>query len=99
VSTAVVSLAIEVVLVRLLEGRIERIQRLLPLSVKPGIQGYAHRIIQELDKLVNYDNTPKSAIPILKQVRDYLKTHLAHVQYPQFKALNLPIGSGLVVRD
>lgn len=59
-------------------------------------QGYAHRIIQELDKLICYDNTPKSAIPVLKQVRDYLQTHLAHVQYPKFKALNLPIGSGLI---
>lgn len=53
-------------------------------------QGYAHRIIRELDRLIHYDNTPKSAIPVLEQVRDYLQTHLAHVQYPKFKALNLP---------
>ncbi|MFM7427304.1 MAG: ISKra4 family transposase [Elainella sp.] len=59
-------------------------------------QGYAHRIIQELDKLIHYDNTPRSAIPVLRQVQDYLQTHLAHVQYRKFKALNLPLDSGLI---
>lgn len=59
-------------------------------------QGYAHRIIRELDRLIHYDNTSRSAIPVLEKVRDYLQTHLAHVQYPKFRALNLPIGSGLI---
>lgn len=58
--------------------------------------GYAHRIIQELDNLIRYDNTPMSAIPVLKQVKGYLQTHLAHVQYSKFKGLNLPLGSGLI---
>jgi hypothetical protein len=32
----------------------------------------------------------------LQQVRSYLKTHLKHLQYREFKRLGLPIGSGMV---
>lgn len=58
--------------------------------------GYVHRIVQELGRLLKYPSTPASAKPTLKRVRQYLSTHLAHLQYRQFKKQGLPIGSGMV---
>lgn len=59
-------------------------------------QGYVHRILKEFGRLLKYASTPESAKPTLKRVRQYLSTHLAHVQYRAFKKLGFPIGSGMV---
>jgi hypothetical protein len=58
--------------------------------------GWGKRIIKELDWLSRAKSTSETARPILRQVRDYLNTHLEHIQYRQFKQLGLPIGSGMV---
>jgi hypothetical protein len=58
--------------------------------------GYVHRIIREFSALLRYHSTPESAKPTLKRVRDYLRTHLQHLQYRAFKKQGLPIGSGMV---
>lgn len=58
--------------------------------------GFGKRIIKELDWLSKSKNTTESTKPILRQVRDYLRTHLEHIQYKAFKKLGLPIGSGMV---
>lgn len=58
--------------------------------------GFGKRIIKELDWLSKSKNTDELTKPILRQVRDYLKTHIDHIQYRQFKQQNLPIGSGMV---
>lgn len=58
--------------------------------------GFGKRIIKELNWLVKSKNTSEATKPILCQVRDYLNTHLEHIQYHQFKKLALPIGSGMV---
>ncbi|MDV2992501.1 MAG: ISKra4 family transposase ISLesp2 [Chroococcidiopsis sp. SAG 2025] len=55
-----------------------------------------HRILKELSYLLQYRSTPESAKPVLFQVRDYLQTHFAHLQYRSFKQMGLPIGSGMV---
>jgi hypothetical protein len=59
-------------------------------------QGYGHRIVQELGRLLKYPSTPASAKPVLKRVQQYLSKHLAHLQYRQFKQQGFPIGSGMV---
>ena len=58
--------------------------------------GFGKRIIKELDWLSKSKNTTEATKPILRQVRDYLKTHINYVQYRQFKKQGLPIGSGMV---
>jgi hypothetical protein len=58
--------------------------------------GFGKRIIKELDWLSKSKNTAEVTKPILRQVRDYLKTHINHIQYRQFKKQGLPIGSGMV---
>jgi hypothetical protein len=58
--------------------------------------GYVHHILKEFERLLRYPSTPASAKLTLRQVRNYLKTHLEHLQYRKFKKLGLPIGSGMV---
>lgn len=58
--------------------------------------GFGKGIIKELDWLSKSKNTSEATKPILRQVRDYLKTHLEHIQYRTFKQQGLPIGSGMV---
>ena len=59
-------------------------------------RGSGKRIIKELNWLAKFRNTSQATKPILAQVRDYLSTHLKHIQYSHFKKLGLPIGSGMV---
>ncbi len=58
--------------------------------------GYAHRIVKELGRLLQYGSTPHAAKPTLKRVQKYLSSHLQHLQYRQFKKSGFPIGSGMV---
>lgn len=58
--------------------------------------GFGKHIIKELDWLSKSKNTSEETKPILRQVRDYLETHLDHIQYRTFKKLGLPLGSGMV---
>ncbi len=59
-------------------------------------QGFAHRIIDELNWLSKRASTDAQTKPILRQVRDYLTTHREHMRYRQFKKQGFPLGSGVV---
>jgi hypothetical protein len=56
--------------------------------------GFGNQIIKELDWLSKSKNTSEATKLILRQVRDYLETHLE--QYRIFKKLGFPLGSGMV---
>lgn len=58
--------------------------------------GFVKPLIRELHQLSHYPSTREATRPILRQVRDYFKSHLDHTQYRSFKKLGLPIGSGMV---
>lgn len=58
--------------------------------------GFVKPLIRELHQLSRYASTSEDTRATLRQVRDYFKTHLEHIQYRKFKKLNLPIGSGMV---
>ncbi len=58
--------------------------------------GSGKRIIKELDWLSKAKNTVEVTKSILRRVRDYLTTHLEHIQYCQFKQMGLPLGSGMI---
>lgn len=58
--------------------------------------GFGKGIIKELNWLSKSRNTTEATKLILRQVRDYLKLHLDHIQYRAFKQMGLPIGSGMV---
>lgn len=58
--------------------------------------GFSKPLIRELHRLSQYRSTSETTRPVLRQVRNYLRTHLEHIQYRTFKKLGLPIGSGMV---
>ena len=58
--------------------------------------GHEQQVLAELAALVETEQFPESARETLTNVYNYLKTHEDHIQYDQFKAAGLPIGSGLV---
>ena len=58
--------------------------------------GHEPQVLAELAALVATEPFPESARETLTNVYHYLKTHEDHIQYDQFKAAGLPIGSGLV---
>jgi hypothetical protein len=58
--------------------------------------GHEQQVVAELAALVETEQFPESARETLATVYNYLKTHEEHIQYEQFKAASLPIGSGLV---
>jgi len=58
--------------------------------------GHEQQVVAELAALVETQSLPESSRKTLAHVYNYLKTHEDHIQYDQFKAAGLPIGSGLV---
>jgi hypothetical protein len=53
-------------------------------------------VLTEWAALAGATPLPPSARQTLTNVYSYLKTHEAHIRYDHFKAVGLPIGSGLV---
>ena len=58
--------------------------------------GFGKRIIKELDWLSKSRHTSAETKPILSRVRDYLRKHLDHIRYRDFKKQGFPLGSGMV---
>jgi hypothetical protein len=58
--------------------------------------GHEAQVLAELAALVEVRSLPESARETLAKVYNYLKIHEEHIQYEHFKAVGLPIGSGLV---
>jgi len=58
--------------------------------------GHEQQVVAELAALVETEQFPDAARDTVANVYHYLKTHEAHIQYDQFKAAGLLIGSGLV---
>lgn len=58
--------------------------------------GQEQEVLAELATLTRGNALPDTAQQALARVYNYLKSHAEHIQYAQFKAAGLPIGSGLV---
>jgi len=58
--------------------------------------GHEQQVLATLAALVEDPQLPESAQKTVTNVYPYLKTHEAPIQYDQFKAAGLPMGSGLV---
>jgi len=58
--------------------------------------GQAEAVLRELETTLALNELPATARQALQQVYEYLKKHGAHLDYEKFKALGLPLGSGLV---
>ena len=59
-------------------------------------RGKANEVLADLQAALALDGLPDSARHTLQNLYNYLDTHRDHIDYARFKALGLPIGSGLV---
>jgi hypothetical protein len=59
-------------------------------------RGKANEVLTDLQAALALEGLPDSARKTLQNLYHYLDTHRDHIDYAQFKALGLPIGSGLV---
>lgn len=58
--------------------------------------GHSEQVIAQLAHSIEFRQFSASVLNTLSNVHDYLYTHRAHINYKQFKALGLPLGSGMV---
>ncbi len=58
--------------------------------------GQSEQVISQLALAVEFRQFPTSVLNTLSNVRDYLQVHRDHINYEQFKAMGLPLGSGMV---
>jgi CubicO group peptidase (beta-lactamase class C family) len=79
-----------------LEGRTRACQQGFAAVRHRLRHGHESQVVAELAALVETQQLPGSARETLTNGYHYLKTHEAHIQYDQFKAAGLPIGSGFV---
>jgi hypothetical protein len=79
-----------------LDGRTRAGPQWLARLRHPLRHGHEPQVLAELAALVEAEPFPESARETLTNGYNYLKTHEAHIQYDEFKAAGLPIGSGLV---
>ena len=58
--------------------------------------GQAEEVLADIAAALDLDGLPTSAYETLTKLYAYLDKHRAHIDYQKFKALGLPLGSGLV---
>jgi hypothetical protein len=58
--------------------------------------GSPHEVLDDIHQALTIKDLPESAQRVLANLYDYLQTHREHIDYARFKALGIPIGSGLV---
>lgn len=78
-----------------LDGRTKKAKHWFVLARHQLRHGNTQLVLDDLQLAVNQGlgEEQKSTV---KNVKNYLTTHLSHIQYEQFKQQNIPIGSGFV---
>jgi len=79
-----------------LDGRTTRSRHWFAQARRKLRRGKANEVLTDLQAALALDGLPESARKSLQNLYDYLDTHRDHIDYARFKALGLPIGSGLV---
>ena len=79
-----------------LDGRTKRSRQWFAQARRKLRRGKANEVLADLQSALALDGLPDSARKTLQNLYDYLDTHRDHIDYARFKALGLPIGSGLV---
>jgi hypothetical protein len=79
-----------------LDGRTKRSRRWFTQARRKLRRGQANEVLADLQAALALNDLPDSARKTLQNLYDYLDTHRDHIDYARFKALGLPIGSGLV---
>jgi len=79
-----------------LDGRTQRYRRWFAQARRKLRQGKTNEVLADLQAALDLEGLPDSARKRVQNLYDYLDTHRDHIDYARFKALGLPIGSGLV---
>ena len=79
-----------------LDGRTTKAHQWFRLVRHQLRHGEAESVIAQLALAINFRSFPTNVHNTLRHVHDYLETHRDHIKYDHFKALGLPLGSGMV---
>jgi hypothetical protein len=79
-----------------LDGRTQRARSWFATARHQLRHGEAEAVLSDIAAALERDGLPDSARKTRQNLYTYLDTHRAHIQCDQFKALGLPIGSGMV---
>ena len=79
-----------------LDGRTTKARKWFELVRHQLRHGQAESVIAQLALAIEFRSFPTDVQNTLSNVHDYLQTHRDHINYDQFKALGLPLGSGMV---
>jgi len=79
-----------------LDGRTQRSRRWFAQARRKLRQGKTNEVLADLQAALDLEGLPDSARKRVQNLYDYLDAHRDHIDYARFKALGLPIGSGLV---
>jgi hypothetical protein len=79
-----------------LDGRTKRSRQWFAQARRKLRRGQANEVLADLQAALALNDLPDSARKTLQNLYNYLDAHRDHIDYARFKALGLPIGSGLV---
>ncbi len=79
-----------------LDGRTKQAQAWFVTARHRLRHGQADEVFADIEAALALEGLPASAHKTLTNLYNYLDTHRDHIDYAKFKALGLPIGSGIV---
>ena len=79
-----------------LDGRTTKARQWFELVRHQLRHGQSEQVLAGLAHAIEFRQYPTSVLKTLTNVHQYLQTHREHIKYEQFKALGLPLGSGMV---
>ena len=78
------------------DGRTQQSRQWFAQARRKLRDGKANEVLTDLQAALELEDLPESACNTLDNLVHYLDSHRDHIDYAQFKALGLPIGSGMV---
>lgn len=79
-----------------LDGRSKRARQWFASARHRLRHGEVDAVMGDIAAALDLHDLPDTAYKTLQNLYDYLDTHRDHIQYEHFKALGLPLGSGMV---
>ena len=79
-----------------LDGRTTKARQWFKLVRHQLRHGQSEQVIAQLAHAIEFRQLPTSVFNTLTNVHDYLQTHRQHINYKHYKALGLPLESGMV---
>jgi hypothetical protein len=79
-----------------LDGRTHQAREWFTTARRRLRQGQANEVMADIQAALDLEDLPDSARQSLTTLYNYLDKHRDHIDYARFKALGLPIGSGIV---